>query len=200
MQTESIDGFIPPSRMEVRSLLREGTAQLHAAIEDTPVVTRVMGDSITEADYRALLGRLHGFHSPLEAGLEGCCPALAVERPFRPRAPRLARDLRARGIDPGGLPRCPRTPVPQTRAEFLGIAWVLEGSALGARVIRRQVGERLGPDAIGPFHAEENPDDWRDFLARLEDGVCTPDQRTEALRGARATFTSLLHWLEEAAS
>ncbi|MFP4130611.1 MAG: hypothetical protein ACLFVF_00635 [Thiohalospira sp.] len=47
MQTESIDGFIPPSRMEVRSLLREGTAQLHAAIEDTPVVTRVMGDSIT---------------------------------------------------------------------------------------------------------------------------------------------------------
>ncbi|SFD01632.1 Heme oxygenase [Thiohalospira halophila DSM 15071] len=183
---------------DVRSLLRDATAELHADIEASAVVRRVMADTVTEADYRHLLARLHGFHRPLETGLNDFCTRTGEERPYQRRVVRLERDLRARGIDPDDLPRSPDAPRPHDRAQLLGITWVLEGSALGAQVIRRHLEARLGPAVIGPFHAAEGPAAWRSFLARLEGEVRSPGEREAALRGARVTFAGLLQWLQEA--
>lgn len=196
MPTTGAETAAPLPERDIRTLLRESTRDLHIAVEATPVLHRLMGPAVTADDYRHLLGRLHGFHAPLEEQLlAGCEPG--EWPPFQPRAERLARDLGTRGTDTATLPRCPHVPSPRSRAGLLGMAWVLEGSALGAQVIRRHLVERLGADVIGPFHGEEDPAAWRAFLALLEGYPWGDAERADAIHGARATFGSLLRWLEE---
>lgn len=108
----------------------------------------------------------------------------ARARPSSPRMQALDDDLRALALAP--LPAA--TFEPDGAAGWLGASYVIEGSALGARMLLRQLQALPGPVPPAAFlqaHAAAG-DGWRDCLARLES---RPECETPAiLAGALALF------------
>ena len=146
------------------------------------------------ADYRRVLERFWGFHTGVEAMLaRAAVPAAAS----RDRAPAARADLRRLGATEAEIARLPTaTPRPvDGAAEALGVLYVLEGSRLGGRVIRRDLERRLGPDiaTAGSFFGGPSPD-WRAFVARL-DRELADGPRLERAQGAAArTFEDFIVW------
>jgi heme oxygenase len=79
---------------------------------------------------------------------------------------------------------------------MLGALYVLEGSALGARVIARRVeGIGMGP-TFGARHLAQQsaePTAWPTFLELLEATTLTAVEDEDCVREAHATFQCFLH-------
>ena len=175
--------------------LRAATRALHDRVE---AVVGLPERATTVAEYRMALERFWGFHAPLEAAL--------AERDWRGfdfdarrRADEAAADLRALGAGgPDGLPQW-RAVRPSSEAEAFGVLYVLEGSTLGGRVIRRGLDARLGSQVAGAARFFDGRGTaggrlWREFLVVLDERVRAPEQRAAAVQGARATFQAMIDW------
>ncbi|WP_232520772.1 biliverdin-producing heme oxygenase [Rhodobacter sp. CZR27] len=181
--------------------LRQKTAALHERVE----VLLGLPDSIVDrANYIAWLGHYLALYEPLESRM-AAFDGWTELGPFNPdpgHSRRLIQDLDAFCIDARTVERAPAASCPALTsfAQALGARYVLEGSALGGKVILRHLRARLG-DEIGeataffggPYHAEATL--WRTFKGALERfGAEHPDERADVLAGAVATFTALLEW------
>ena len=136
-----------------RFALRDRTAGAHAALD------AAVGPLASEAAYRRYLRGLHCFRAPVEraiAGQRDAPPALA---------PLIAADLAEIGL---AAPEPPaRFPAPGSASARAGVAYVLEGSALGARILYRQA-RALGRDPRHLAAQTADPRAWAAFCARLE--------------------------------
>ena len=188
----------PPS---TSTLLRAGTREAHAAGEAAFALSSRL---TSRAAYAELLLNLEGFYGPLEAALAAVpgwyqlTPALDVRA--RGRAALLGDDLRHLGIVAGERPVAP-TPALPSLAHGLGCLYVLEGSALGGRIVARRARHILGDNLPVAFFSSEGRDDlgadWRALQASLDAfGAGRPVEQQAAVTCARATFTALSAWLE----
>lgn len=168
--------------------LREATRAEHQRLEDG---LDILGRLARPDGRRDVVARFHDFHAALEAA---AAPWLAdlpdLDFEARRRTPLLRRDLAALGVDLD--PARPRdVPAPASIAEALGLLYVLEGSALGGRVIRRAV-EAAGGDLTGLSHVdpygERIGERWRSFLSVLERRTATSAQAQAAVDGAVSGF------------
>lgn len=166
--SERLPMTLPPATSTRRFLLREATAKAHAALE-----ARV-GALTSRGAYEAYLQGLHAFRTPVEPLLAA---AVADALPgFAPDliAPELAADLRDLGLAAIAPEAAPDVSSP---SRALGALYVLEGSALGARVLLPQV-RTLGFDADhGARHLALQPKGagWREFVTRLDAAVLDDD-------------------------
>ncbi len=176
-----------------RGDLRELTASAHALLDAT------VGPLDTRAAYRRYLLGLDGFRGAAERWLaQAPMPdGFADWRPTR-ITDHLAADLTDLGVDarPGTELDFDETP-----SAAAGVAYVLEGSALGGRIIERQA-LSLGFDARnGARHLAAQGNslvNWRGFLDRLEraepfDLTTAAEAATMAFRAATDAFESLDH-------
>lgn len=160
-------------------------------------MARLLHADLDEGAYRDTLERMWGYYSPLEAVL---CPPATVGYSFGPRAPRLAADLEHLGGRPvHTLPCCAHLPRVDTEARAWGCLYVLEGAALGGRVIFKQVARSVGvsADRGGSFFAGEAPtgEGWKAFTAALEAST-PPDAHESVVAAAVETFETLQRWLQ----
>ena len=72
-------------------------------------------------------------------------------------------------------------------AEVFGWLYVLEGSALGATAVARQVRTEIA-GAPAQFFARADPSRWPGFLAVLDDALDSSDLQAEATRSAQVVF------------
>lgn len=144
----------------------------------------------TPAGRRALVERFHTLHTEAETALTpwlGNLPGLDFES--RRRAPWLVRDLAVLG---GRTPEAPDDPiVVRGVGDALGRMYVLEGSTLGARVIRRAVEARgdgmAGLSFLDPY-GDRVGERWRSFLAVIDEQACSPGDVEAMVDGALAGF------------
>jgi heme oxygenase len=181
--------------VDVLSRLRAETQTAHQALEaDLDIFNHLT----SEPGRRRLARRFHGLHAGAEAVLAPWLAAVpGLDYEARRRRPALDRDL-AHFREPAPLP-CP-VPAPASRAEALGLLYVLEGSTLGGQVIRKQLlkqGQSLdGLSFLDPYGAETGPR-WKSFLAVL-DRECPPDRPETgqaAARGGLRGFAAARDWL-----
>lgn len=186
--------------------LRLETRALHDEVESVVPILRPEAD---EAAYRGFLEKLLGYHRPVERDLLRVPGLEPLHLADRLKAPLLARDLVALGrtaAEVAALPDCPRTPaLPATRASLgaaLGVAYVLEGSALGAQVVLKMARERWPRVADGAAaylrgSGRETRARWEAFgvelLALTREGP--PGVEDQAVAAARETFSTLRDWL-----
>lgn len=108
------------------------------------------------------------------------------------------------GIAPPATPAAPGLPSPTLagRAEALGFHYVMTGSALGGRVILREL-ERDGVDTIGldflDPHGPRTGEVWRRLLNVLERELTEADTLAQAVAGARKGFAYARACLENRA-
>lgn len=157
-------------------MLKAETAAAHRALED------VVGPLLNRSDYVAYVRGLHAFRAPLEA-------ALAAHE-FPQWRPTLLADSLAEDLAHLRAPRLEAEPAAsglQDRVKALGALYVLEGSALGARVLLVQV-QTLGLDAQGGakhlWRQAATLENWRAFLPLLE----SANDMSGVTAGANAAF------------
>jgi heme oxygenase len=166
--------------IEIRSFLRDETNELHRELD------AIVGVFTNRIAYACFLQGTYRHRAPVEAALLNATAVGASS--WRPRRlmPELEADLADLALP---LPAAEPFHLSNDIAAFLGAAYVLEGSALGARVLVK------GVDALG-FGLEHGArylsaqaaslDSWRTLLVALEE---LDRQEWEATaQGARAVF------------
>ena len=150
----------------LRSHLRQTTAAAHAQLD------AIVGSFVSLQDYGRYLQHLLAFREPIETAVLSARPLEKLNFHFHP----IASAIRADMIDLG-LPASPPRQVDIAQlavtdtSELLGTLYVLEGSALGARVLyKRAQALRLSADH-GARHLALQAEDrtsWPAFLAILD--------------------------------
>jgi heme oxygenase (biliverdin-IX-beta and delta-forming) len=177
--------------------LRAATAQAHHDLDSSlGVLDRPWG---VEGHLR-WLSATWGLLAPLERSLA----AWAVEDPgvldvaARARAAMVLDDLRVLGADEdtiAALSECPDVPVVTDRASALGVAYVLDGSTLGGRLIAQTVVAQGVPAAATTSltGVEGTGRRWRETMAAVESAG--PDAVPAMTTAALATFAAYRSWL-----
>jgi heme oxygenase len=172
----------PPS---VRRMLHSATVDLHAEV-DARFAGSFAGNA---AGYAGFLSALAAVMLPLERALEhASIHRILTDWDDRRRAALLLDDLQALdAVLPGEI-----VPPPvDGEARQLGIAYVLEGSRLGGKLLlRRALGH---PDsrvrsATRYLSHGAGRDLWSSFLVRLETSSAVREAPAEAVAGAREAF------------
>lgn len=211
------------SRFAARQHLQEVTATVHDRLHRHPLLAPLSGEPVTDdgrsgaaatgrtltiLHYRAALAALFGFHEAAASVLAVAAEADPARHDDGPgpaalRLDLLRADLQVLGLSPAAVARLPRAwlPVPDSRPAVWGVRYVVDGSALGGRVIARSVAARLGLDAATglAFFTGLGADTgaaWQALCSRLETELETPEARAAAAESALATFRRLEAWLD----
>ena len=186
----------------VRGLLRNETAKQHERLHRHPYFAALLNGTLTIDAYRRLLARLFGYHVPIELSLRKLDEnrlGLGKDLDQSERLHLLEQDLQDLGFSEGEMRRLPLSmhhlPL-DSSAHALGVIYVLEGSALGGRLIHRHLGRLLEGRASGRrFFAGQGvaaATRWQLVCRRLEQCTDVP----ALIASATATFTGLADWLE----
>jgi heme oxygenase len=166
----------------LQAALRAATAAAHQRLED---VMALDTERLTRARYAAALQVMHAMRAGWDPGL-----AALFGHPPGPHVEWLEQDLAALGVNslaPMAMPAMDPT-------EGWGMRYVLEGSALGGRVLLRRA-ERMGlrPDAGARYFAGEGAETgarWKRFLQALNHAA-RPEAVPLIVQGARRSFEAL---------
>jgi len=182
-------------------LLREQTRSDHDRIESA----LNLPDSIRDpSDYIRLLRGFYSFYEPLEQQLLSLdWRGTGIDMDARRKAPLLAADLHACGIDPTGQRLSPHVSRVDELAEGFGCLYVMEGATLGGELIVRRLETVFGAWLSGRDHFYRCYGDsrgrmWREFREaadRFGEQQDPPDQ-DRVIEAARSTFRQLQQWLE----
>lgn len=193
-------------------VLRQSTQQAHQRLDQESAMQQLMGQDLTPRTYQQILQHLHGCYLTIEdrfarwfwAGNRGPGEWLTPGVFHRTRL--IEQDLLelqqlgvgvsepVRGPEDGSLPVFTR------RAEILGMAYVICGSLLGARLIQARLAQTLGPDyasALTFFRAAMLPGmpSWSAVRKSLDTELADPKDLEDAVTAARHTFAHFESWL-----
>jgi heme oxygenase len=196
---------------DIRGLLKAATADSHDRLHRQGGLALLMRGELARSAYARLLLRLLGLHAACERRLDAHrgSPFLAWQDIGGrcARSSRLRDDLRRLGAGGAEIAAAERAdvalPLLASPASALGCAWVVEGSALGGRVLARRASALADASWASawsffrPFPGQ--PDRWAACCASVE--ACGADAaRLDAMtNGAGATFAAFVAWLEEEA-
>jgi heme oxygenase len=188
--------------VSIHARLRRETKSLHSAVERKLELT---APGLSIDTYRRTLQAFYGFHSPLEARLRDGAAALRLPVAPLDRARLIERDLLALGMSTAGigtLPRCADLPPFRSLEDVAGCLYVLEGAALGARIVTRVLADGLGIGvetgaAFFSGMAAGAANRWPLVLTWLDE-VAAPAHAPDAMvTAARAIFAALERWLPD---
>ena len=191
----------PAPLATVLQQLRTATAAQHLALEARLPLTHTRLDLDT---YKRIIEAYYGFHLPLQQSMQRFLAPQAID-PARQKIPALIKDLHALGLSDTqihALPQCSELPAIDSRAQLLGVMYVMEGATLGGQVLRRIIAEKLGVDADsgGEFldvYGRDTGRLWKAFLKQLAE-FDTPLHNAEVVQAACATFGCFQTWLGQA--
>ncbi|MCB9829831.1 MAG: biliverdin-producing heme oxygenase [Planctomycetes bacterium] len=186
--------------MKSLDALRSATCGVHRRLEQRLVVAR---DDTTTRQRQSYLAALLGWLDPVEPRLweRAAWPAQLDVELRGAKSAWLREDLRSQGLgarEIAELPRCDVQPPLDSVASRFGMAYVLEGSMLGGRVLARrwstrQPGQRIPRYLVG--YGAQTDALWSEFVVALERESAEPGFLPQAVQSARATFRSLGAWL-----
>lgn len=171
--------------MTLRSHLRATTAPQHARVD-----TAFSAFQLGQPDgYRAFLLAHAEVLLPLEIALEQSgIEAMLEDWPQRSRRQALLEDL----AEIGALaPVAPPILAPLSPSACWGVAYVIEGSRLGGRVLARRVADANPCAPLRYLSHRSTTPLWPSFLERLEQQEAVADW-SQMLAGANDTFERFL--------
>ena len=180
--------------LEPLEAIREATGRRHAALEQAMPLSR---EEATLVDYRDHLLLLKAWLVPIETWLGQFDDGAQSTRTLAPirRAPLIEADLSEPSIPPSSPMKavawCPRR---TSSAYRWGVAYVIEGSQLGGKVLHSRLGARLAPHPLR-YLASSGPAlgaRWRTFVAALQTALTDEAQIADACDGASDAFDALI--------
>ena len=182
----------PASDLDALAALRAATSERHERLDSGLPLS---GPAPDLHDYAQHLTLVRDWLAPLQAWLEGFGDGPQTVLPAVERLALIDADLKELGMPPlrapAGLHAWPQG---ASAAYRWGVAYVIEGSQLGGKVLYGKLAERLAPHPLRYLRgADEGPGPrWRAFMLALREHVKTPDEIADACAGACAAFDSIL--------
>ena len=167
-----------PASWKVRGALRDATGAVHERLHQAPPFAALANQQLDVGAYTELLRRIALFHVTVSRDLES----------GRARTRLLAQDLEALGAR---VPRPVAWSPPTSASARLGLAYVVEGSSLGGKLIYRQLDYLFGRSAEGRRFFRGSPSDggrWQALCRNLEAEGRAAGTVEEMIGGARAAF------------
>ncbi|HYI38903.1 MAG TPA: biliverdin-producing heme oxygenase [Allosphingosinicella sp.] len=165
--------------IEPRRALRDGTLALHKRVDE--IFSR--SDLSRRGDYIAFLLAQAAALVPTEQALERAgAGSLLPGWEGRRRSGLLRADLFSLGA---ALPPPIATPIFSTMAEVWGGIYVLEGSRLGAALLKRSVAPALPTAFLGFAFPRAQ---WRELLQALDERLIRPAEIALATAASRCVF------------
>lgn len=151
---------------------------------------------------RAFLSLVKGADAAVDRvlGRNGFCPCGDSRR----RAEWIETDLeRLAPAGSGSIPAPADFSFVDSRGAAIGVLYVLEGSALGAQVLSRELESRLGitADTGGSYlhaYGERTAEAWQAFVAWANQELSSPDLLNSAIRATLLTFDRFAQHLTDA--
>ncbi len=190
----------PSAVRPLRWRLKQHTAAAHQALQDSPVMGRLLVADLAWPEYRDLLGRYYGFLEPLHRDLQDYA-ARSPWAGFVDPALRLAelrRDVQTAALDLDALPRADPGWLQPGSAFTAGVIYVLLGSTLGGKLIARALAQSLGLTAdhgCAYFAAPDTAGSWPRFLEELERYPWSGSDLDALQSAALHTFEQLHRWV-----
>lgn len=189
---------MPFTLISLAQLLKSETLDQHQAAEH--LLYPKLDGIATEQDYSDILKTFYGFYAPLEkiiASLISCQQLPDIEE--RKNSSLIINDLSALGENVGDLPLCKSLPQINTSAQAFGALYVMEGSTLGGRMIRKMILKKhaglIHEDQLNFFngYGEDTSLKWKTFQSVLD----KVDNKEAAVTTANETFTLFQKWIKE---
>lgn len=153
----------------------------------------------TPVRYTTLLQGVYGFYRPMEAMLDPFAAIMPLpDGPFR-RTHLLEKDIGILGHTPTAQ-CCTHLPEINNNLQAVGALYVLEGAALGGRIIARMLGQHVGLPAPA-FHFFKGREEatgayWTRFTQFMNRQAQTRFQLQQVSEAAHATFAAYTHWMK----
>lgn len=187
--------------------IKQETRKYHDAIEQNIFAKRLMGGTMTPAEYLAFLKKFYGYHAALEERFRGISGwknyGIILEQ--REKLPLLHQDLSTLEVaehEIQTLPICTELPAINNIFQAFGALYVMEGSTLGGQIQMRQLHKIFGSTAIkatayfSSYGASVGMM-WKEFCAALMAlSTDNPDQEDNIIATACETFQTLHRWLD----
>lgn len=180
--------------------LRTATRDLHHRLDHHILLAPLVRSGIRMADYGLALQSLYAINAPTENAIADYIHArgLPFDYASRRRMPDLLADLDYLSLS---IPHLAWAgPSICSSGQLVGSLYVLEGSALGGRVIFKQLQSTLKLSELtgGRFfagHGEKTMPMWQEFWKFAAD-ICPHEQLSDATEAATALFESILPLLD----
>jgi heme oxygenase len=185
---------------KTHNLLSQSVKDLHRTLDHHPLLSPLISDHISKQAYlraMALLQRCFMLTEPALAlyesstgvhQMDGYIPrAFLIDSEVNNYSPR--HPIESEGIRPLGI---------STVGEYLGIRYVLEGSAQGGRFIKANL-LKVFPEFNSPFweQQEKTARNWPMFLNSLTQLDDDKNNQQRAIDAARSTFELFISEFEE---
>ena len=181
--------------------LRKETAESHQQLEENPLSKALLDPQVSLTDYQVYLSKMYGVTAACEEQVFPLIGNVVPDLTKRYKLDYLISDLRATGLHDEQISEIP---VPEftanSPAEALGIAYVVEGSTLGGRVIYKHIHQKLGftEDAgasyFNGYGAETGPM-WKSFISGLSSYAAVSGESEAIIESAKKTFSIIDRWL-----
>jgi heme oxygenase len=168
-----------PVQLTVRGALRAATSRMHERLHDMKPFRDIAEQRLSRGCYTDLLGKIAALHL-------GLGETLGMEPERREL---LFQDLDALRAAP---PSAIAWSTPETSAARLGCLYVVEGSALGGKVIYRQLDYLFGSSDEGRSFFRGSAADvgrWHTLCRRIEEEGCEESSLGSMISGAQAAFS-----------
>ena len=181
--------------LNIRETLKEGTRDLHEQTERSANAHLLSSASDGLSTYEGLIVCNQFIYANVERQiaqfLTQCHPAY-LSRFHLKKHIWLNQDLSQAQLHPIET-FVHRLPEVKSLAEVAGMMYVLEGSMLGGRMIRKWLLQNDQLDACRPFyfyrgHDQKSGQVWSELLNTLEEIIDSPSSMEQALLAARRTF------------
>ncbi|MFK7853127.1 MAG: biliverdin-producing heme oxygenase [Granulosicoccus sp.] len=191
----------------MESLITALRAHTRAQHSDLESVTRLPQSLTGLSALREVLCNFFCYYRELDCLLKKSSraglPLTVRNRPFRSNV--LLQDLALLGV--GGsalakLPSCTGLPQQLTLHQLWGVHYVIEGSALGGKIVRSHMLKQpeLAPlaDELRFFnvYGADTAIQWKRFSAELNSLELTDAGQMEVINGAKFVFTTLIDWFQ----
>ncbi len=170
--------------MKILNRLREETAELHRELEGDNLANKIIDHTINLDEYRTLLAQNYIAYKNAETEILKYLPEMSTEK-----SDRLKNDLQGLGFNDLSTElnfSC------SSKAEAIGAAYVVEGSAMGGMVIGRELEHcpalRELPSQQFFNGDRSNVRNWNEFLKYLRSQEFTDAEIELAAAKARDTF------------
>lgn len=180
------------SEIDALAALRAATSERHERLDSGLPLS---GPAPDLHDYAQHLTLVRDWLAPLQAWLGGFADGPYTVVPAVERLALIDADLNEPGMPPLRAASNPHPwPHDASAAYRWGVAYVIEGSQLGGKVLYGKLAGRLAPHPLRYLRgAADGPGPrWRDFMGALRAHVTTPDDIAQACSGACKAFDAIL--------
>lgn len=183
--------------------LKAATKPQHQALHNIAILNECLTTNFTRPRYMQLLSGYFAIYSSIEMSLLENQKKLNIELDYsnRIKYPWIISDLDDLRYDwstPMSI-KIESERLIQKKQHWLGVAYVIEGSTLGAQIIANYLARSIGTssDFAGKFfngygsNTERNWNEFRTFLESEES-----EEQTEIIKAAKGTFNIFIRTLE----